>query len=156
MADDEKPNLRSILGNTLMGDPNKVLVPKDHVIRTRQGCWNCKHWARDKAKPLWTNNRQRDLQTALEISLTSPRGEEDPRVQNIRTMIDICDHLVATGHLGVCLGGGRTEDGNSVGDLVTHAFVCDSWSGVSGAPPIRGEDGKIDPLPMERADKLKS
>jgi hypothetical protein len=117
---------------------------------------NCKHWDREKAKTLWTSNRQRDLQTALEISLKSPLGEEDPRIRNIRTMIDDCDHLVATGHLGVCLGGGHTEDGNPVGDLVTHAFMCDRWSGVSGASLARGEDGKLDPLPMERADKLKS
>ncbi|MGH7178282.1 MAG: hypothetical protein ACREJC_12955, partial [Tepidisphaeraceae bacterium] len=57
-----------------------------------------------------------------------------------------------SGHVGVCLGGGRTEDGNQVGDFVTHSFQCDRWSGVSGAS--LATNGKSDTLPMELMDKL--
>lgn len=113
---------------------------------------NCKHWDREKAKPLWTNNRQNDLKTALEISLKSPNGEDDVRVHNIRKMVNDLDHLVASGHMGVCLGGGRTADGKPVGDLVAHAFLCDRWSGVQGASLATG--GKTDPLPEELHEKL--
>jgi hypothetical protein len=150
MADDNgKPKLRETLFNS-----GKVLVPRDRVISSGQGCWNCKHWDTDKAKPLWTEKRQKDLETALRIAQESPQGEEDTRVYNIRAMVNSFDHLVATKHAGVCLGGGRTADGKPVGDLVTHAFLCDRWSGRVGASLAR--DGALDPLPEERADKLKS
>ena len=141
---DDKPKLRSQL--------SQVLVPKERVVSRGQGCWNCSSWSREKAKPLWTDKRQNDLKTALEIALSSPNGEDDVRVRNIRKMVNDLDHLVASGHMGVCLGGGRTADGNPVGDFVAHAFLCDRWSGVSGASLATG--GKTDPLPEELREKL--
>ena len=135
-----------------MKPKSNVLVPSDRIISRGQGCWNCKHWDREVAKPRWTHNRQRDLNTALSIALTSPTGEDDPRVVNVRAMVDDIDHLVAQGYVGVCQGGGKTEDGNPVGDLVLHQFLCGQWSGRSGASLATG--GKLDALPLELADKL--
>jgi hypothetical protein len=140
----DKPNLR--------GELAKVLVPKERVISSGRGCWNCIHWDQDAAKPRWTAKRQSDLNTALEISLKSPKGEEDQRVFNIRAMVNSLDHLVATRHVGVCHGGGRTADGKDVGDFVTHAFLCDRWTGRTGAS--LATQGKADPLPEERAEQM--
>jgi len=146
MADDDhKPKLnRGMFGG--------MLVPKDRVVSRGQGCWNCKWWSPEKAKPLWTEKRQNDLATAAKLALESPKGENDVRVYNIRAMVNSLDHLVATGHAGICLGNGRTADGNPVGDLVVHSFLCDRWSGVTGSSLATG--GKTDMLPEELADKL--
>jgi hypothetical protein len=142
---------------------NKVLVPKERVIDRGQGCWNCKHWDREAAKPLWTEKRQTDLTTALNLALNLPDGEpktaaeckspEALRCFNIKAMVDSLDHLVASGHVGVCKGGGRTANGEQVGDFVVHNFLCDRWSGVSGAS--LATEGKTDLLPEELADKMK-
>jgi hypothetical protein len=148
MSNDGKPKLRGVLSDAA----DKVLVPKERVISSGQGCWNCKHWDQDKAKPLWTEKRQHDLTTALRIAQESRSGEQDQRVFNIRAMVNSLDHLVATKHVGVCVGGGRTANGNPVGDFVVHSFLCDRWSGVSGASLATG--GKTDPLPEERAEQI--
>ena len=142
-----KPTLRKTL--------NQVAVPKERVVSRGQGCWNCTKWDREKAKPLWTEKRQNDLKTALEISLKVPEGEDHVRVRNIRAMVDSLDHLVASGHVGVCTGGGKTADGNPVGDFVVHSFLCDRWNAMAGASMTR-ESGKLDALPEEVADKLDS
>lgn len=144
MGDNRNSKLRSHLA--------QVLVPKERVISTGQGCWNCKHWDRDKAKPLWTQKRQNDLARAAEIAVTSRHGENDQRVYNIRKFVNDLDHLVAVRMIGVCVGGGRTADGNPVGDFVVHSFLCDRWSGVSGSSLATG--GKTDPLPEERAELM--
>jgi hypothetical protein len=142
---------------------SQVLVPKERVISKGQGCWNCKHWDREAAKPLWTEKRQNDLKTALDIALNLPNGEpktveecktpEALRCYNIKAMVNSLDHLVASGHVGICKGGGRTANGEQVGDFVTHAFLCDRWSGVVGSS--LATQGKTDLLPEELADKLK-
>lgn len=70
-------------------------------------------------------------------------------------MVDSLDHLVASGHVGVCTGGGRTANGEPVGDLVVHSFLCDRWRAMEGASMTR-EGAKLDDLPEEVADKLNS
>jgi len=134
--------------NKLKKRLNQVLVPKDRVIGRGRGCWNCKHWDQAAAKPLWTEKRQNDLATALELSLTSPQGEDDTRVVNIRHMVNSLDHLVATKHVGVCRGNGRTANGEPVGDFTLHALLCDRWSGASGAS-MATSGTKLDKLPEE-------
>jgi hypothetical protein len=143
---------------------NQVFVPKERVIAKGQGCWNCKHWDREAAKPLWTEKRQNDLNTALNIALSLPDGEPKTdeecktpqalRCFNIKSMVNSLDHLVASGHVGICTGGGRTEDDKPVSNFVVHSFLCSRWSGVAGASLAR-IDGKLDKLPGELADKLK-
>lgn len=144
---------------------NQVLVPKERVISTGRGCYNCRHWDREIAKPLWTERRQNDLKVALDLALNLPGGEPKTeeearksanglRVWNIKSMVDSLDHLVASGHVGVCKGGGITADGNPVGDFTTHALYCQRWSGVSGSS-LATEGHAPDMLPEERADRMK-
>jgi hypothetical protein len=134
---------------------NQIVVPKERVVSRNQGCWNCTKWDREKANPLWTQKRQNDLAKALEISMNHPDGEDHVQVKNIRSMVDSLDHLVASGHVGVCTGGGRTADGEPVGDFVVHSFLCGQWNAMAGANMTR-EGGALDALPEEVADKLDS
>jgi hypothetical protein len=134
------------------GKPMKIMVPKERVFSRGQGCWNCVHWQPEKTKAFWTERRQKDLNTALSISLESPKGEEDVRVVNIRRNVDQLDHLVAMGGAGLCKGGGVDGRGNPV-ELVHHGYKCHQWTGKQGAS-LAAEGGKQDPLPAELADKL--
>jgi hypothetical protein len=142
-------------GNGMRQTMSKLLVPKERVVERAQGCWNCKHWDAEAAKPLWNQKRQNDLAKALELSLKTEnkQGEDHPHVVNIRRMVDNLDHMVASKSVGVCSGDGRTANGQPVGDFVAHSFLCDRWSGVQGASMTR-EGGKIDDLPEEVAQKL--
>lgn len=132
--------------------PDKILVPNDRIFSRGQGCWNCK-WM-EKATAFWTDRRQADLRKALDIARTSPLGEQDPKVLNIRNMVDTCDHAVASGALVKCGSlTAKTAHNEPIGDLVAHNYLCNSWSGATGASIAR-EGGKLDELPEELADKL--
>ena len=155
MAGPKRSSLLKTLGPALNGalDPQTGLVGRRHV-RT-QGCWNCKHGAGpafDKAKEVWQGKRQQDLAKATEISIASPLGEEDPTVKNIRHMVNLVDHGLASGNLTMCTGKGRDAKGNPVGDFVKSNYLCDRWSGATGASIAR-EGQKADDLPMELEDK---
>lgn len=117
-----------------------------------QGCWNCKHGSYDMAKSWWKDRRQKDLEQAMAISLESPLGEEDPKVKNIRRMVDLIDHGMASGGLFKCLGSGVDAHDNPVGDLVKNSYLCRKWSAAQGASVAR-EGAASDPLPMELEDK---
>ena len=142
---------------------DQVLVPKERVISTGRGCYNCKHWNREAAGPLWAIKRQHDLKVALDIALNLPDGEpktaedcktpEALRCFNVKSMVNSLDHLVASGHVGVCEGGGRTANGEPVGDFTVHSLYCQVWSGVTGAS-LATDGHAPDVLPEERADKL--
>jgi hypothetical protein len=107
------------------------------------------------AKAFWTERRQVELNRALNIALTSPLGEGDPKVVNIRTMIDSVDNAVAIGGMIRCTSNpkGRTATGEDVGDLVASNYLCDRWRGASGASLAREGRG-LDKLPEELADRL--
>ena len=141
-----------------------VLVPKERVISMGRGCYNCRWWSREAANPLWTDKRQGDLKNALELLMQlpyEPKTIEDAeklgpigiKFFQTRSMIDSLDHLVASGHAGVCRGGGKTANGNPVGDFTLHSLYCQVWSGVSGAS-LATEGHKPDLLPEELNDKL--
>jgi len=132
------------------GNPTRMFQDKSRVFSRGQGCWNCIH--SNSGNDFWTEKRQKDLELALKTSLISPMGEEDPKVVNIRTMVDKVDHGVASGALLRCTKG-RTADGKDVGDFVVHNYLCDRWSGKQGASLAR-EGGKADILPEELADKI--
>jgi hypothetical protein len=148
--DPKKPTLRGILSLKA----NEILVPKDRLVTTGQGCWNCIHWDRDKGKALWSSRRQGELQKILEASLNSPDGEDDAEVKRCKKFVDQLDRVIATGHAGLCTGGGVDANGNPV-EFAVHMYKCEKWSGVTGHSLAR-EGGKQDPLPMELADKLKN
>ena len=143
---------------------SQVLVPKERVISTGRGCYNCKHWDQAEAKKLWPIRRQNDLTTAAEMLTRLPYepktmddaeklGQPGITFFQTRSMIDGLDHLVASGHAGVCRGNGRTANGEPVGDFTVHALYCQVWSGVSGAS-LATAGHKVDVLPEELADKL--
>lgn len=119
-----------------------------------QGCWNCKHGSYELGKQWWTQKRQEDLNQAMALALESPMGEQDPKVKNLRRMIDLVDHGMASGGLFKCLGHGVDADDNPVGDLVKSSYLCRKWSAAQGASMAR-EGEKLDDLPMELEEKYK-
>lgn len=153
--DDELKRRRSLLKNlgpVLSGsvnDPRTGLLGRTHE-RT-QGCWNCVHFSHDKAKEIWKERRQADLQAALTIALDSPRGEDDQRVVNMRHMVDAVDTGIATFNLGTCTGGGVDANENPVGTFVKNNYLCHKWTGATGASVARAGQ-KADKLPMELLD----
>ena len=68
-------------------------------------------------------------------------------------MVDLVDHGIASGGLGMCLAGGVDRDGNPVGDFVKDVYLCEKWSGAQGASVARA-GAAPDPLPAELEDKI--
>jgi hypothetical protein len=104
-------------------------------------------------KKHWSDRRQKDLEIALAKSLQSPLGEDDPKVKDIRRMINHVDHGVASRSLGMCLGHGVDRNDNPVGDLVMSTYLCRKWNGAQGASVARAGEA-LDILPAELEDKL--
>lgn len=96
---------------------------------------------------MWKGKRQQDLAIAAKHALDSPMGEEDPKVKNIRRMVDAIDTGLATYNLGACDGTGVDKDGNPV-DLVKTNYLCRLWNGAQGASVARAGQAP-DKLPME-------
>lgn len=128
----------------------RVFTSKERTFERTQGCWNCKHSS--PAKGYWQQKRQQDLKRALDISLASPRGEQDPKVETLREWVDRIDNLVAVKQLVRCTTG-RQPNGDELPDLVQHSYLCDKWSGASGSSLAR-DIGKTDLLPDELVDRV--
>jgi hypothetical protein len=128
----------------------RIIVPKDRVFERGMACSNCIH--RQDAVKFWADRRQINLARALTISIESPQGEADYRVQNIRVMVNKSDHAVASGALIHCEKC-KTAHGEPVGDLIPHSYLCEKWTAAEGASVARG-GGKADTLPEELVDKL--
>lgn len=125
----------------------------ERTFERSQGCWNCKGFSREMAKKHWQDRRQKDLEIGLGLALSSALGEDDPKVKGIRRMVDLVDHGVASGGLGMCLAGGTDRNGNPIGDFVKDVYLCDKWSGATGASVARA-GAAPDTLPAELEDKL--
>ncbi len=128
----------------------RIFQAKDRTFTRTQGCWNCKHSS--SANVFWSERRQQDLQTALGLAQQEGDGEENIKVYNIRKMVDRVDHLVAAGQLKRCTTG-RQANGDPVGDLVQHSYLCDRWDAAQGASMAR-DVGKTDMLPEELVEKV--
>lgn len=133
-----------------MNGPHKILVPKERIFERTQGCWNCSNSS--SANAFWSERRLHDLTRAQGIANDSPDGEKDIKVDNIKRMVDTTDHAIASGALMRCTKG-VTANGDPVGDLVAHNYLCQKWSGMQGASIARAGQ-KADDLPEELADKL--
>lgn len=131
---------------------------KDRIIERKQGCWNCVHFDRDKAKKLWWDEaRGHMLHKAVEIAVSSPKGENDQRVKNIRVMVPGIDKAIEDGTYGVC----RIDKGTSLatapadqkGNFVADAFLCPKWTAAQGASIARA-GAAPDMLPDELQDRF--
>lgn len=128
----------------------RVLTPQERTVERGRGCWNCTAWDNDdKARSLWSELRQRDLKTALAVSMSDVRGEDHPHVMQIRRMVDAVDRSMATGSIGICLRGKAGTD------LCFAGFLCNHWNGRVGSS--LATNGKpLDLLPEELMEKLDS
>jgi hypothetical protein len=127
-------------GNNLLGN---------RAVERTQGCWNCRHFDRDKAKQVWQHRRQIDLQRALEGAQTLPGGEEHAQVRNIRLMVNTLDHAIVLGKTGMCAIQAVDTD------FVNDAYLCVSWTGAIGASLARA-GGEADKLPEELMADIKA
>lgn len=148
----QKKSLLKTLGGPLGSavDPRTGLVGR--TFERTQGCWNCRHFSVERARDIWKDKRQQDLAVAARLALESPMGEDEPKVVNIRRMIDAVDVGLATYNLGTCDGTGVDANDNPVGDLVKVNYLCRKWSAAQGASVARGGEAP-DLLPMELEDK---
>lgn len=106
----------------------------------------------ERARAIWNQKRQQDLEHAARVALQSPMGEDDPEVVNIRNLVDGIDKGIASWNLTKCFGGGVDANGNSVGDFVKSNYLCRKWTAKTGASVARAGQ-KPDDLPMELEDK---
>jgi hypothetical protein len=145
-------SLLSRFGSALVGafDPSTGL--NGRTFERTQGCWNCVHGNYERAKEKWMQKRHQDLARATGIATSSPLGEQEPRVVNIRRLVDQIDHGIFSGSLTTCTGPGVDANENPVGDFVKNNYLCHKWTGAVGASVAR-EGQKTDPLPMELEDK---
>ncbi len=143
------PRFKNGLQASLLGVPQAGLP--DRTFTRGQGCWNCIN-ARSPID-LWKEKRAAKLAYAVQISLQSQQGEDDPEVVAIRRQVDQVDGHCARKEIFTC-GQGRTADGQPVGDFIASAFLCDRWSGQVGASLARADNGKLDDLPEELRDKI--
>lgn len=133
---------------------DKVTGLNNRTFERTQGCWNCKHGSSEVARKWWLEKREKDLQVAVGIALSSPIGEKDQKVVNIRRTTALIDEAVGTSSLIKCMGNGVDRHGNPVGDLVRSVYLCRKWSGAQGASVARAGEAP-DLLPDELEDKVK-
>lgn len=126
-----------------MSNETKVTKSGLEVIERNRGCYNCKNWEnQEKARTYWQHRRLDNLNHAKLIAKLDPDGENGIQVVNIRRMVNNVDHSVASGTFGLCLAG------KAEADLVHHAYLCSSWSGVSGSSLVTSGTAP-DKLPEE-------
>jgi hypothetical protein len=134
--------LKEELSSKLVG------VGEDRIAIRTQGCWSCVHASYDKAKDLWWKEaRNATLSQAVRIALASPEGENDRRVKNIRGMVPAMDAAFEKNQW-VCCAVGKKPDGTPVDRFVAATYLCNVWTGATGASVAR-EGQKADKLPEE-------
>lgn len=131
-----------------------VGVGEDRIAIRSQGCWNCIHGDAEAANKLWWNEaRIKILTRGVQIATSSPLGESDQRVVNIRGMVPKMDGEMTLNRWVICKGQGKKADGSPVDDFVASTFLCGNWSGSQGASVAR-EGGALDKLPEEVHDRM--
>ncbi len=141
-------NLKKALAKKLRG------VGEDRIAVRTQGCWNCVNADYEKAKNLWwTAMRATWLQKAVNISLQSPKGEDERRVRVLRQMTADMDVSIEQNGWICCSVGVKPTQANPnveepVADLVPANFLCRKWTAKQGASVAR-EGAGPDKLPEE-------
>ena len=127
---------------------------KGRVFQRSQGCWNCKGWDNGpRAKQYWEDScKPRMLAQATEVALKAAaegdlRGSKHPGVAQIVKTTQDAGKAIARGKFGLCVIGGAKSD------FVEDAFLCEKWSGKTGASVARA-GGAPDLLPEELRDKV--
>jgi len=105
---------------------------------------------------MWEQKRLSDLGAAVHISQHSPLGEEDQRVLNIRSMVHKADVAMTRRPpvFGACLKRELSRD-TPIGDFVSHEYLCDHWSGRSGASVARA-GAALDERPEELMEDVRA
>lgn len=107
----------------------------------------------DRAIKLWWDEgRAKLLARAVEIATSSPLGEEDQRVLNLRSTVPQLDYGMENRQWVSCRVG-KTATGEPVGDFVNQAFLCGEWQGRAGASVARAGQAP-DKLPEELQERL--
>lgn len=128
-------------------DRTQAPLPGRSFYRDK-GCYNCLNWNRDKAKNMWAVKGPERLAQAVKLALELPGGENHLSVKAIRHEVAMIDHAIQSGAFAVC------SAGKSKADLVIHNYLCDGWSGVTGARDAK--DGfTTDMLPEELNERLR-
>lgn len=137
--------LKALLAKKLHG------VGTDRIAVRAQGCWNCIHGGEagfERAAKLWWDKARGDtLARGVQIATSSPLGEQDERVKNVRAMVPQMDVNVERKQWVTC-STGKDPSGNPVADFVHHTYLCSKWTGAVGASVAR-EGEKLDKLPEE-------
>jgi hypothetical protein len=143
------PNLKAFLRKKYPG----VNSDERLVVRS-QGCWNCTHFSKEKAKDLWWNEaRAAQLNRAVKLALESPLGENSMPVKNIRAMIPVIDKAIEEGRFGRC-SVGKQPDGTPVADFIEQGYMCQMWTGAEGASVAREGATLPEKLPEEVMERL--
>lgn len=125
------------------------------TVERSVGCWNCKHWAPEAGIAYWLEARQARLTQAVSIAISSPQGEQDIRVENIRNMVMKLDIAMAEKPplFGLCMNA-KAKEQDKLGDLIASVYLCTSgWSGATGASLARA-GGKLDKTAAELIEDL--
>jgi len=142
------PRVKSSLFESLHGVQQSRLP--DRTFERGTGCWNCIH--AQSAADFWNQRRQAVLTKAMQISIESPKGGNDPAAKQLCSRVDQIDQAVQQRKLIRCTKG-IVANGNPVGDLVADAFMCERWTGRDGSSLAKIE-GKVDLLPDELRERI--
>ena len=128
-------------------------IAKDRIVERNAGCWNCKHFSTEKAKTLWWSTaRNATIAKGVQIAMSSPLGEQDPKVLAIRSSVPKTDIGMEQGTWGICGMAGR--GGGKGADFVNATGMCHVWTGAEGAS-VALEGERINALPEEVLEDMK-
>ena len=154
--------------------PGRLIAEADRMVSRGRGCYNCVSFCNDKsARTHWhlhrtarvaeieARTRSRQIHAAVPSAAAFTASElarglpdhiaaeqavaiHTPREDARLTLMRQVDRGVLQGAIGLCL------KGKAGSDFVYSTFLCDGWSGRTGASVATGgAAGKIDKLPGE-------
>lgn len=146
--------------------PQQKIVLRDRLFARSKGCWNCRH-AGDPATVglvFWkTHARPRDEKILVakhkEALAAIPAQDKRPATKAKRShllrvidrnvsMLDASERAIGAGELIRC----TCVTCKDPGDFKSHRFLCDQWSGATGASLAAGGGATADMLPEEMKD----
>lgn len=151
---------------------NKFNIPlTDRTFARSKGCWNCKHAGtpdvgvayfrsscrpRDEARIASLKIQLADIPPTLGLGDAASRANDAKRdgllrmIEENTTMLDALEKAVADGKAIRCINPRCANDG----DFKSFRFLCDQWSGVTGASLASKGTATEDMLPEELKDRV--